>query len=179
MFSRHNPRSLLIGALFAEGGPFFANLAWRKNLTSGCILLLPCFCQLAAVRAASLCPVHAFWPLIRQRVAIGLSLFKAVSRTHSNRALKAIMDRVGVPEDERYSSHAFRMCTTQELKEVGPPGRLSLHRASGIPLLFGDMSICPTTWRLVPNSFLMATWSHLLVRSLIRYLAGYTLMQTP
>lgn len=31
------------------------------------------------------------------------------------------MARLWVPEADRYRSHAFRMGTTQELKEVGPP----------------------------------------------------------
>ena len=31
------------------------------------------------------------------------------------------MARLGAPEAERYSSHAFLRGTTQELKEAGPP----------------------------------------------------------
>ena len=91
------PEKALIGVRLAEGAPFlFANLAWRKNLTSGCILRRPSFCQLAATRAASLCPVRAIWPLIRQRVAPGEPLFKAMNRRNLNRTLKAIMARLSV-----------------------------------------------------------------------------------
>ena len=112
----------MIGARRAEGVPFlFAKLARRKNLTAGRILRRPCFCQLAATRAATLCPVHALWPLIRHRVVPGALLFKAVNRMNFNRTLKAIVARLSVPDSERYSSHAFLRGATPELKEVGSP----------------------------------------------------------
>ena len=98
-----------------------AKLLWRKNLVSGCILRRPCFCSLSGSRAPLLCPVHAFWPLVKRRVEPGEFLFPAVTRRNFNCILKAVLSKMHVPSADRYSSHAFRRGTSQELKESGSP----------------------------------------------------------
>ena len=81
----------------------------------------PCFCSLAGSRASSLCPAHAFWPLIRRRVAPGSPLFASVNRRNCNRILRADLSKIQEPSADRFSSHGFRRWTSQELKEPGTP----------------------------------------------------------
>ena len=110
----------IIGVRFDGDEPFLiVKLAWRKNLPGGCILRHPCFCNLTNAKAKKLRPVHIFWKNIRSRVAPGAQLFVAVNRRNFNRTLKAALARMGTPEAERYSSHAFRRGASQELKESG------------------------------------------------------------
>ena len=112
----------LIGIRFSDGSPFLvAKLSWRKNLVSGCILRRPCFCSLSGSRAPLLCPVHAFWPLVKRRVEPGEFLFPAVTRRNFNCILKAALAKIHEPSADRYSSHAFRRGASQELKESGSP----------------------------------------------------------
>ena len=40
---------------------------------------------------------------------------------HLNRTIKAAMGKLDVPHSERYSSHAFRLGSAQELKETWHP----------------------------------------------------------
>ena len=116
------PEKALIGVRVIGGESFLiAKLSWRKNLSSGCILRRPCFCIPRAARAQAICPVRAFWPLIRRRVDPGQPLFKAVNRRNFNCILKAVMAKINTPDAARYSSHAFRRGTTQGLKETGSP----------------------------------------------------------
>ena len=110
----------IIGVSYEGNGPYLvAKLSWRKNLPGGCILRRPCFCHLASPKARKLCPVHVFWKLIRRRVDPGQPLFPAVNRRNFNRILKAVLARMGIPEAERYSSHAFRRGAANELTKRG------------------------------------------------------------
>ena len=116
------PDKALIGIRFSGGTPFLiTKLGWRKNLVSGCILRRPCFCSLDGSRAPLLCPVHAFWPLAKDRVEPGELLFPSVSRRNFNCILRAIPSKIREPSAERYSSRAFRRGASQELKEPGSP----------------------------------------------------------
>ena len=81
----------------------------------------PCFCQLTAKKATKLCPVHVFWAAVRRRVGPGQLLFQSITRRNFDRVLKAVLEKLGVPSADRYSSHGFRRWTPQELKETGPP----------------------------------------------------------
>ena len=118
----HQQEKALLGVRTIGGEPFLiAKLSTRKNLSSGCILRRPCFCNLRASTAQAICPVHAFWPLIRHRVDPCQPLFCAVNRRNFNCILKAVLAKLAIPEAERYSSHGFRRGTTQELKESGSP----------------------------------------------------------
>ena len=69
-----------------------------------------------------ICPAHALWAAIRRRVAPGAPLFKAVNRRNFNRILKTVLGKLLVPEAARYSLHAVRRRTAQELKECGAAG---------------------------------------------------------
>ena len=112
----------LMGVRFEGDIPFLVcKLSRRKNLTSGCILRRPCFCHLSAKKAASICPVHVFWQWIRCRVDPGAFIFGSINQGNFNRVLKTVLAQLGIPEAARYSSHAFRRGTTQELKESGSP----------------------------------------------------------
>ena len=81
----------------------------------------PCCCSLAGSRAPLLCPVHAFWPLIKRRVDPGALLFPTVNRRNFNRILRAALSKLQEPSADRYSSHGFRRGASQELKESGSP----------------------------------------------------------
>lgn len=116
------PEKALIGFRLVVGIPFLTSkFHRRKNLTGGCSLRRPCSCSLAAARAASLCPVHALWSLIRRRVASGQPLSHLANRRNFNRKLNAIMANLHIPDSHRFSSHAFRRGATQELEESGSP----------------------------------------------------------
>ena len=112
----------LIGARAIDGQQFLlAKLKTRKNLSPGCLLRRPCFCQLVARKAAKLRPAHAIWAAVRRRVGPGQLLFQSIDRRHFNRALKAVMAMLGAPSSDRCSSHGFRRGTSQELKGAGSP----------------------------------------------------------
>ena len=122
--SEHIPQSekALIKICTIEGVPYLVlKLSHRKNLVYGCILRRPCFCSLGSQRATALCPVHAFWPLVIDRVHSGSLLFPNVTRRNVNRIIKAVFRKLSVPHAERYSSHGFRRGSAQELKETGSP----------------------------------------------------------
>ena len=70
---------------------------------------------------ASLFPAHAFWPLIHRRDSPIAPLFSAVNRRNFNHAHRPFLSKIQDPSDERLSSHAFRRCTSHDLKESGPP----------------------------------------------------------
>ena len=66
------PTKALIKLSTIDGKPFLVmKFSVRKNLVYGCILRRPCFFSFGTSRAISLCPVHAFWPLIRARAQSG------------------------------------------------------------------------------------------------------------
>ena len=116
------PGKALIGTAAVGGEPFLViKMAWRKNITSGCIMRRPCFCNLGTQQAISLCPVHTFWPAVRRRVGSGQPLFRKVNVGNFNRIMKAILTKMQIPEAARFSSHGFRLGTSQELKESGSP----------------------------------------------------------
>ena len=96
-------------------------LSHRKNLVYGCILRRPCFCSVWTLRATALCPVHAFWPLIKARVQSGSLLPPFITRRNISRIIKAVLAKLSVPHAERYSSHGSRRGSAQELKETGSP----------------------------------------------------------
>ena len=105
-----------------KGYPFLvAKLSSRKNLTCGVITKRPCFCGLGADAARLVCPAHPLWPAVMGRAPCGQPLPKAVNRRNFNRALKAIFARMQVPRADRYSSHAFRRGSAQEMIETGSP----------------------------------------------------------
>ena len=76
------------------------------------------------------CPVHSLWPAIKARVHPGKPLFGLVNRSNFNRQLKAILTRMAVPQASRYSSHAFRSVSAQEMNETGSP--ISVVASAGI-----------------------------------------------
>ena len=96
-------------------------LAWRKHMPGGCILKRPCFCPHNNERASALCPIHWFWPLVRNSTKSGELLFKKIKQYNVNRYIRRALSNIAVPAAERYSSHGFRRGAAQELKETGSP----------------------------------------------------------
>ena len=119
------PGKALIG-IASVGCELFlvSKFAQRKNITNGCILRRPCFCNLGTDHAASLRPVRCFWPSVRRRVAPGQPLFRRINVGNFNRMLKAILAKLSVPDAMRFSSHGFRRGAAQELKDRGSPWAL-------------------------------------------------------
>ena len=102
-----------------DGCILVAKLKWRKNITGGCILRRPCFCQGDRPASVACCPVHSLWPAIRARVPPGAPLFSAVDGRYFNNILRAVLTRSNVDEASRFSSYGFRRGAAQELKETG------------------------------------------------------------
>ena len=147
----------LIGVRLVKGCPYLvAKLSSRKNLTCGVIMKRPCFCGLNTDTARLVCPAHSLWPAVKDRASCGQPIFKAVNRGNFNRILKAIFARLQVPQAARYSSHAFRRGSAQEMNETGSP--LSVVASAGM-------------WRpnaLVKNYIDMAATVETNVRQLFR-----------
>ena len=69
--------------------------------------------------AHHLCPIHFFWPLIRERARSGTKLFPSYYDAKVNNTLKAIIAKLEAPRALRYSSHGFRRGAANELKTRG------------------------------------------------------------
>ena len=93
-------------------------LSPRKKLTCGVIRKRPCFCGMDNDLARLACPVHSLWPAVNARVPPCEKLFAAVSRRNFNRQPKAALAGLSVPQADRYSSHAFRRGSAQEMNET-------------------------------------------------------------
>ena len=156
-----NPKEALMGVRVVEGvSLIFAKLSWGKNLTSGCILRRPCFCQLHAPRAKPLCPVRAFWPRVCRRVASGQPLCPSGHKRNVNRILKTALTKLAVPEAHRYSPHtrlgaAPRMSSGRQVL----PGPRFLLQAIGAQLLSVAALICRGALNSAPNSCSRGTWT--------------------
>ena len=79
----------------------------------------PCFCGLPARSAKAMCPVHAIWPAIAHRARPGEMIFPTFTATNANTIIKAVFAKLLISHAEKYSSHGFRRCAAQELKETG------------------------------------------------------------
>ena len=89
------------------------------------------------------CPAHSLRPAIKAMVHPGERLPVAVNRRNFNRRPKATLTSLSVPQADRYSSHAFRRGSAQEMAVTSSPFQSS-HR-----LEFGDQMPCAatSTWR--------------------------------
>ena len=76
---------------------------------------------MGTLRATALRPVHAFWPLVKDRLYSGSLLRPAITRRNINRIIKAVFAKLSAPRAERYSSHGIRRGSAHELKETGSP----------------------------------------------------------
>ena len=129
-FPPHRKKAL-VGVRSVKGHDFLvAKLSSRKNLTCGVIMKRPCFCGLNTDTARLVCPVHPLWPAIQARVSTGRILFSSVNRRNFNRKLNSILARLDAPQASRYSSHAFRRGSAQEMNETGSP--LSVIASAGM-----------------------------------------------
>ena len=120
----HNPhpdKALIKIATLGDRPYLVLKFSFRKNLAYGCIIRRPCFCSMGTNRALALCPVRRFWPLIRDRVSSGRPLLLTVTRRNINRIIKDVIGNLAAHRSERYSSHALRPGSAQELKETGSP----------------------------------------------------------
>ena len=109
----------------------------------------PCFCGLANAKARLTVPVHSLWPDIRDRVPSGANLFVDANRRNFIRRMMAIMARIAAPKDSRYSSHAFRRGSAQEMNETARPYRPSPRLVLGAPT------------RSMPTLSLRLTWKRM------------------
>ena len=117
-----HPVEAFVGSRAFQGADFLAvRLAYRKNLGVGAILKRPFFCGLQTPKAISTCPDHSLWPAIKARLHPGSCLFSPINRRNFNRVLKSILAKLQVPQADRYSPHAFRRGSAQELNETGAP----------------------------------------------------------
>ena len=125
------PEKALAGARSVKGHDFLvAKLSSGNNLTCGVIVKRPCFFGLNTDTARLVFPVHSLWHAIQARVRPGRMLFISVNRQNFNRKLKAVLGRLAVPQAARYSSHAFRRGSAQEMNETGSP--LSVVASAGM-----------------------------------------------
>ena len=120
-FSPQKKKALMGIRLVGKQVYLVAKFSFRKNHTGGVIMKRPCFCGLDNDLARLTCPVHSLWPAVQKRVHPGDRLFSAVNRRNFNRRLKAILAKMGVPQAHRFSSHAFRRGSAQEMNETGSP----------------------------------------------------------
>ena len=87
--------------------------------------------------------MHSLWPAIKARVPSGARLFADVNRRNFNRRLKSTMASLSVQQADRYSSHAFRRGSAQEMNETGSPFQSSLWVGFGAQMPCAATS----TWR--------------------------------
>ena len=88
----------------------------RKNCRYGSILMRPCFCEGGVIVPGSLCPIHVAWPAICSRVLPGELISPSLQRANLNRVLKTVMNKLGYPDSERYTTYAFRRGCLMEMK---------------------------------------------------------------
>ena len=93
-------------------------LSTRKNSRYGSILMRPCFCHGSVLVPGSLCPVHAVWPIIRERVLPNDPLFPSRQRTNLNRVLKTTLGNIGFEQAEKYTTYALRRGCLMEMKRA-------------------------------------------------------------
>lgn len=91
--------------------------AFRGNIRNGCIPMRPCLCSGPSKEAHDLRPVHMAWPHIRGRVKAGGPLPPGLAENNFNRKLKQTTAALKFPDGQKYSSHAFRMGATDEIKK--------------------------------------------------------------
>lgn len=101
--------------------------------------------------AVEFCPVRAFWPWIRRRVAPGELLTQWGSRRNLNRIPKAAHAKLSIPESHRYTPTPSAEGRPMASRSQGDLGRRSPPPGSGIPQLSGDTLTSPRTWSLVLN----------------------------
>ena len=68
----------------------------------------PCFCGENSLLPQRNCPIHFFWAEVLRTAVPGQPLFPTLLNKNINRALRAALGRIDLPEFERYSSHCFR-----------------------------------------------------------------------
>ena len=65
-------------------------------------------------------PGTRLWPAIAARVRCGEKLFRGYTAQNVNTRIKAVIEKLGIPYAQSYTSHGFRSGAAQELKEKGP-----------------------------------------------------------
>ena len=65
--------------------------------------------------------VQSLRPDVKAVVPPGAKLFISVNRRNFNRRLKAALCKLSVAQAARYSPHAFRLGSAQEMNETGSP----------------------------------------------------------
>ena len=112
----------LVGVRVIGGRRFFlAKFPWRKNIRSGCILLLPCLCDETEELSRTLCPVHMIWPLISAGGECRGLLFPSLTRSNFDRMIRRNMTDACFPGGERFAPQCFRAGATQEILNAGNP----------------------------------------------------------
>ena len=91
----------------------------RKNLQVGCILTMSCFCSIASSDAHKASPVHFLWKEVCARVPSGELTPPIYTVRKIIPVLKRVCEKIGLRNSSRYSTHAFRLGASQEMKEKG------------------------------------------------------------
>ena len=113
----HQAEKSLVGIrIYDSNAALAAKSAYRKNMRSGCILTRHSICAAPSALAASLCPIHRVWPVIRDRVAPGDRLFERRNCNSVNRVPKSTMVAIAYDQGGLFSSHAFRRGAADEMK---------------------------------------------------------------
>ena len=118
-FVPQDDKALIGTRAYKETWVLVIKFSFRKNIRNGCILMRPCLCGCGSDQAGDLCPVHAVWTRIRDRVKAGDPLFPGLTANVFNRQLKATLTAMGTPEGGKFSSHGFRRGATNEVKNSG------------------------------------------------------------
>ena len=100
-FSPQTDKALIATRTFKGVTVLVVKFAFRGNIRNGCIFMRPCLCSDQAL-PHDLCPVHAIWPCIRDRVEPGFPLFPGLTSNTFNRQLKATMTALRVPEGGKF-----------------------------------------------------------------------------
>ena len=92
------------------------DLRVRKNTNTRCRITRTCMCSEAAVT----CPLHVLGPLV-DACPEGQSLFPGMNRTSVLRALRVLLDKVGVEKSSFYGTHDLRRGHALDLQLAGAP----------------------------------------------------------
>ena len=118
-FLPRKPKVLIGVQTFEEIQVLVIKSKYRKNIRGCCIPLRPCLCYEPKMAARALTPAHFWRKLVCDSGRVGGPLFPETSANSANRQIKAAMEKLGYDQGREYSSHAFRLGETEEVKDPG------------------------------------------------------------
>ena len=104
-------------------------LAKRKNSRTIFTDMRPCFCKENALLPRHNCPIRRFWRTVIQFAEPGSPLFPTIQSRNFSRILRKVLNKLGIEDADRYSSHCVRRgaatailrfgCTLSEIMRTG------------------------------------------------------------